>query len=386
MSDDNVGKQCRRACAHAGDRLVIAPRRARRLAVRTVAAPAVPIRAVARCGVLARALDRPRRGSGAGGRCRPRGHVERRDVRRVPRVEGRYRSAPVLAASRIDTRVFRLRPPAPPSPWEAPVVGRVGAVYYIQRNVVGEPACRRTGVRTVRRQAGVCLGADCLVVLMHPGPAITALVLLACLATGATDGHGGTRIIYCADEHGSAQVNDLAQAQFPRFDSSPPDSSLSIRVHPSSETSEKSAERTPGPGTWLAGGQRTIAAGGRCATAAGGRRAAERCRSQPARGPARRRPPPLRRLSRDGPPRRLRRAGRAAGADRSANETVVPHVLAIVAGTTVDFPNNDVTYHNVFSLHSRAATFDLGRYAWGGPPPSVRTGGHRAGVLRLHST
>lgn len=46
------------------------------------------------------------------------------------------------------------------------------------------------------------------------------------------------------------------------------------------------------------------------------------------------------------------------------NETFVPHVLAIVAGTTVDFPNSDLTYHNVFSL-SRAKTFDLGRYAVG---------------------
>jgi hypothetical protein len=42
----------------------------------------------------------------------------------------------------------------------------------------------------------------------------------------------------------------------------------------------------------------------------------------------------------------------------------VPHVRAIVAGTTVEFPNNDVTYHNVFSL-SKAATFDLGRYPVG---------------------
>lgn len=46
------------------------------------------------------------------------------------------------------------------------------------------------------------------------------------------------------------------------------------------------------------------------------------------------------------------------------NESFVPHVLAIVAGTTVDFPNNDATYHNVFSL-SKAKTFDLGRYAVG---------------------
>ena len=46
------------------------------------------------------------------------------------------------------------------------------------------------------------------------------------------------------------------------------------------------------------------------------------------------------------------------------NESFVPHVLAIVAGTTVDFPNDDRTYHNVFSL-SKAKSFDLGRYATG---------------------
>jgi plastocyanin len=46
------------------------------------------------------------------------------------------------------------------------------------------------------------------------------------------------------------------------------------------------------------------------------------------------------------------------------NEMFVPHVLAIVAGTTVDFPNDDRTYHNVFSL-SKAKSFDLGRYATG---------------------
>jgi plastocyanin len=46
------------------------------------------------------------------------------------------------------------------------------------------------------------------------------------------------------------------------------------------------------------------------------------------------------------------------------HETFVPHVLAIVAGTTVDFPNDDRTYHNVFSL-SKPRPFDLGRYAAG---------------------
>ncbi|HEX4348591.1 MAG TPA: carboxypeptidase regulatory-like domain-containing protein [Vicinamibacterales bacterium] len=46
------------------------------------------------------------------------------------------------------------------------------------------------------------------------------------------------------------------------------------------------------------------------------------------------------------------------------NETFVPHLLAITVGTTVDFPNSDHIYHNVFSL-SKAKSFDLGRYAAG---------------------
>jgi plastocyanin len=46
------------------------------------------------------------------------------------------------------------------------------------------------------------------------------------------------------------------------------------------------------------------------------------------------------------------------------DETFVPHVLAIMIGTTVDFTNSDRTYHNVFSL-SRTRPFDLGRYPTG---------------------
>ncbi len=45
-------------------------------------------------------------------------------------------------------------------------------------------------------------------------------------------------------------------------------------------------------------------------------------------------------------------------------EAFLPYVLAVAAGTTVDFTNSDVTYHNVFSL-SRPKRFDLGRYARG---------------------
>ena len=46
------------------------------------------------------------------------------------------------------------------------------------------------------------------------------------------------------------------------------------------------------------------------------------------------------------------------------DETFVPHLLAITTGTTVDFPNSDRIYHNVFSL-SKTDRFDLGRYAQG---------------------
>jgi plastocyanin len=46
------------------------------------------------------------------------------------------------------------------------------------------------------------------------------------------------------------------------------------------------------------------------------------------------------------------------------DEMFVPRVLAVTVGTTVDFPNNDRTYHNVFSL-SRVKPFDLGRYPAG---------------------
>jgi plastocyanin len=39
----------------------------------------------------------------------------------------------------------------------------------------------------------------------------------------------------------------------------------------------------------------------------------------------------------------------------------VPHVLPIVKGTTVEWPNNDDIYHNVFS-YSEARPFDLGLF------------------------
>ena len=61
------------------------------------------------------------------------------------------------------------------------------------------------------------------------------------------------------------------------------------------------------------------------------------------------------------------------------NETFVPHVLAITVGTTVDFPNSDNTYHNVFSLRG-PRPFDLGRYA-AGRSKSVHF--DRPGIVRV---
>lgn len=45
-------------------------------------------------------------------------------------------------------------------------------------------------------------------------------------------------------------------------------------------------------------------------------------------------------------------------------ETFIPHVLPVVKGATVEFPNEDPIFHNVFSL-STTSTFDLGRYPQG---------------------
>lgn len=46
------------------------------------------------------------------------------------------------------------------------------------------------------------------------------------------------------------------------------------------------------------------------------------------------------------------------------NLSFSPHVLAVRTGTTVDFPNNDRVFHNVFSFHD-GIRFDLGMYPIG---------------------
>ncbi len=49
---------------------------------------------------------------------------------------------------------------------------------------------------------------------------------------------------------------------------------------------------------------------------------------------------------------------------RQSHDRFIPHVLPVLAGTTVEFPNDDDYYHNVFSIVA-GDRFDLGRYGRG---------------------
>ena len=62
------------------------------------------------------------------------------------------------------------------------------------------------------------------------------------------------------------------------------------------------------------------------------------------------------------------------------HETFLPHVLAITRGSTVDFPNDDPIFHNVFSLSS-AATFDLRRYPQGQSRAQTFS---KAGIVKVY--
>jgi hypothetical protein len=53
---------------------------------------------------------------------------------------------------------------------------------------------------------------------------------------------------------------------------------------------------------------------------------------------------------------------------KQINQSFEPHVLGVPVGTTVDFPNGDMVYHNVFS-YSKTKKFDLGYYGKGKSKP-----------------
>lgn len=51
--------------------------------------------------------------------------------------------------------------------------------------------------------------------------------------------------------------------------------------------------------------------------------------------------------------------------------TFIPHVLPVIVGTTVQWPNEDTIYHNVFSV-SDSTPFDLGLYKSGETPRRIK--------------
>jgi len=65
---------------------------------------------------------------------------------------------------------------------------------------------------------------------------------------------------------------------------------------------------------------------------------------------------------------------------RQQDESFAPRVVAVTRGSTVDFPNFDPYFHNVFSL-SGAAAFDLGRYPDGQSRSRQFT---KAGVVKVY--
>ncbi len=81
----------------------------------------------------------------------------------------------------------------------------------------------------------------------------------------------------------------------------------------------------------------------------------------------------------ESPPERLQQPASGRARMDQKNERFVPHLLTILAGTTVEFPNGDPFFHNVFSL-SKPKRFDLGRYPTG-RSKSVRF--DRPGIVRV---
>jgi plastocyanin len=76
------------------------------------------------------------------------------------------------------------------------------------------------------------------------------------------------------------------------------------------------------------------------------------------------------------PPQPLRGNARISQRDRQFH----PRVLAVTAGTVVEFPNDDTIFHNVFSL-SKTSPFDLGVYE---PGHSASVTMQRTGLVRVY--
>lgn len=71
---------------------------------------------------------------------------------------------------------------------------------------------------------------------------------------------------------------------------------------------------------------------------------------------------------------------RLPGRISQTETSFVPRLLPVLIGADVAFPNDDIIYHNVFSL-SETQPFDLGRF---GPGKSSSVRFERAGLVRVH--
>lgn len=65
---------------------------------------------------------------------------------------------------------------------------------------------------------------------------------------------------------------------------------------------------------------------------------------------------------------------------RQLNKTFVPAVSAVLTGTEIQFPNDDMIFHNVFSL-SKTRRFDLGLYKSGTSKSVTPT---RSGIIDVY--
>lgn len=89
-------------------------------------------------------------------------------------------------------------------------------------------------------------------------------------------------------------------------------------------------------------------------------------------------------VSLEGVPAEIAKADLAVGKPKKAvmdqrEMKLVPYVLPVLIDTTVDFPNNDKNWHNIYSK-SDAKKFDLGLYA---PGKSRSVTFDKAGVVRV---
>ena len=278
-------------------------------------------------------------------RCRARPRASCRCGRSPRSAEGRYKMRPGLyaAAPPRSSRLQRDRDrPRPSQTWDAPVTrATVGGGYSIQRNLVLKAEFQlntRDGgrVRTLsprRRAAGV--------LVLSTRTRADARRRLEGTAVGDDAEVGRHAAVSLAGHRVHRGVCGPARCRGLGFFRD----WLFAVLGGCSRDRPDPRPRRAAPG------------------AAGGRAASQRVRSRRGQPPDAAGPVAVGRLSRNRAARRVRADRNASRGHGSAQRNVrPPRARRSPTGTTVDFPNSDRIYHNVFSL-SKTEPFDLGRYA-----------------------